>query len=130
MTLPFTTVDVTVTAGSTRFEPDDERWLVQVSALHRDLAGNVAGFRVESRPERRTRGTVDTIVLALASAGALTCAQQCFVAWLRRDKTRRIVVRFVDRSGPREISIEADTVDAVTFRSAVPESLAAQRDQP
>ena len=48
-----------------------ERWRAQVGTLHRELAAQVDTFQ-RGRPSVGTKGTVDEVILALGSSGALT----------------------------------------------------------
>jgi hypothetical protein len=113
--------DLIISASSERYDPADERWLGQVNDLCRELAENVPGFRVDAQPVRGTRGIAETLILALASTGALSALERFLRMWLGRDKTRRITLT-VDG---KEISLTAETVDAATFRS-IAQTLAAR----
>ena len=77
-----------------------------------------AGGHVPARPFRSpgTKGTVDELIVALGSAGALTAAVECFRAWLQRDKSRSIDVRWDEDGGERHVTFSGDNVDAATVQ--------------
>ena len=109
-------VEITVRAENDRFDPDDDRWSAQANDLYEDLRREVTGFQAERIFVDGTKGAVETVILALGTAGAFRAAVDCFRAWLARDKSRRIVVTF-NRNGREErIAIEADAVDSETFQ--------------
>src|SRR5690349_6701267 len=88
-------IDVTVTPENCRYDPDDERWLNQIRDLYTELRDEVPGYRVESQAVPGTKGIIESVVLALGSAGAFSAAVTCFKAWLARDKWRRLVVSWI-----------------------------------
>jgi hypothetical protein len=110
-----TEAELRIVAHSQRYYHDDDRWLAQVDALRRDLADNVPGFGTDRVREAGTKGIVETIVLTIGSAGALSAAERCFRSWLARDKSRQITITVADKT----ISVQADTVDSVAFRGVV-----------
>jgi hypothetical protein len=83
------TVEMTFVARSDRFDADDERWLAQARSLVDELRQEVP-TRTERSADPGTKGTVDTVILALGSAGVFTAAVECFKAWLSRDRSRRL----------------------------------------
>ncbi len=77
-------------AGSENFDPSDDRWIQQVNELVADLQANVGKVRKEVVPIKGHKGGIETIILALGSAGAITAAVDIFKAWLGRDQTRSL----------------------------------------
>ncbi|MGH3722203.1 MAG: hypothetical protein ACRDRI_25865 [Pseudonocardiaceae bacterium] len=71
--------EVTITPGTGKFDPEDQRWADQVTLLADDLreaAGSVSRRRI---PEPGVKGAVGEVILALGSAGAVTAAVvECF----------------------------------------------------
>ncbi|MFG1610199.1 hypothetical protein [Actinoplanes sp. NPDC049265] len=103
--------DVVVSTDSARYDVNDERWAAQTRDLLDELRREVPGYRVESTVAPGTKGTADSVILALGSAGTLSAAAACFKAWLARDRTRRVVLSW-ERDGRQErIVIEGDAVD-------------------
>jgi hypothetical protein len=109
-------IDIEVSAESGRFDEHDERWLCQVRDFYNDLRIEIPGFRLASTMTPETKGTVDTVILALGSAGAFSSTLECFKAWLARDKSRRI--RLVWRRDGHKESIELNSgpLDAESLR--------------
>ena len=115
--VPFLEVEIAVAANSTRYALDDERWIAQARDLHNDLRANVPGYRVKSDAVPGTMGSVDTVILALGSAGAFTAAVQCFKAWLARDRSRSIEVTWTLDGREHRMTVKGDAVDLDLLRS-------------
>ncbi|WP_433042472.1 effector-associated constant component EACC1 [Dactylosporangium sp. CS-033363] len=98
-----------VVAKHDEFDPADEFWLDQVADLYQDLRNEIDGFQLQSADTPGTKGNVDSVIIALGSAGAFSAAVTCFKAWLARDKHRRIVVTV--KSGDREEQVTLDGLD-------------------
>jgi hypothetical protein len=75
------------------YQPDDDRWRDQVAGLYSALQDQADVVRWGSAVAG-TKGTLDAFVVALGSAGAFTATLECFRAWLGRDRSRRIDVRW------------------------------------
>ena len=86
-------LELVIEPRSDDYDAADDRWRAQVGTLQRDLAAQVETFQ-RSRSEPGAKGTVDEVILALGSSGALTAAVECFRAWLQRDNNRSIDVRW------------------------------------
>jgi hypothetical protein len=79
-------VELRIEATSTLLSENDERWLDDVDGLSQALEDRLGkgAVRKERRPEPGTRGSVDSLILALGSAGAFTTAAEVIRAWLGR----------------------------------------------
>jgi hypothetical protein len=97
------------------YGPDDDRWRAQVATLHRELQALVDTTR-RARLVSGTKGTIDELIVALGSAGAFTAMVECFRAWLGRDRSRRIEVRWDEDGAERFVTFRGDAVDAETVR--------------
>jgi Effector Associated Constant Component 1 len=93
----------------------EDRWRAQVATLHRELQARVDAVE-RGRLVPGTKGTIDELIVALGSAGAFTAMIECFHAWLGRDKTRRIDVRWDEDGAERFVTFRGDAVDAETLR--------------
>lgn len=82
-------MEMTFVARSERYAEDDERWLAQAHDLVNELRREVP-VRTERAAAPGTKGAVDTVILALGSAGVFTAAVECFKAWLSRDRSRKL----------------------------------------
>jgi hypothetical protein len=109
-------MEIEIKPESTSYESEDDRWLAQVGHLYDDLRDTGIPLREESRPAPGAKGDIATVIAALGSAGAFTAAVAVFKAWLSRERTRRLKIRWNAGGEPREISITADTDDATLER--------------
>ena len=108
-------LELVVEPRSDDYEAADDRWRVQVGTLYQELADRVDTYR-RGRSVPGTKGTVDEVILALGSSGALTAAVECFRAWLQRDKSRRIDVRWDEEGVERHVTFSGDNVDTATVK--------------
>ena len=108
-------LELVVEPRSDDYEAADDRWRVQVGTFYRELADRVDTYR-RGRSVPGTKGTVDEVILALGSSGALTAAVECFRAWLQRDKSRRIDVRWDEEGVERHVTFSGDNVDTATVK--------------
>jgi hypothetical protein len=73
-----------------------------------------------SSPAGGTKGSVEAIILALGSAGAMTALVEVIKAWLGRDGSRRLTITTVDEAHRRRsITIQGDKIAEATIREAV-----------
>jgi|SRR5215510_9653872 len=118
------TVLLSIEALSTRYDPSDERWVDQVVDLVDQLREDVGGVRRRQEVGPDQKGGVDTLILALGSAGAFQAAVAVFRAWLARDRSRCLRLVITDAKERRHaVEISGDSIDSRTF-SAVAEVVA------
>jgi hypothetical protein len=108
-------LELVVEPRSDDYDAADDRWRAQVSTLHQELAAQVDTFQ-RGRAASGAKGTVDELILALGSSGALTAAVECFRAWLQRDKSRSIDVRWDEEGVERHVMFSGDNVDVATVK--------------
>ena len=108
-------LEVAVEPHNDEYDPDDDRWRDQVATLYADLDAQVGADR-RGRPVEGAKGAVDQLIIALGSAGAFTAAVECFRAWLGRDRSRRIDVRWEENGVERSVTLTGEAVDAETVR--------------
>lgn len=82
--------ELRIEAESENLDPSDDRWIQQINLLLTDLQAEVGKVRKEVVPVQGRKGGIETIILALGSAGAITAAVEIFKAWLGRDRTRSL----------------------------------------
>ena len=109
-------LELVIEPRSADYDPDDDRWRAQVGTLHQELAAQVDTYQ-RGRSSPGTKGTVDQLIVALGSSGALTAAVECFRAWLQRDKSRSIDVRWDEDGQERHVTFSGDNVDAATVQA-------------
>lgn len=106
---------IAVDPRNEQYDPDDERWLDQVTTLYQELR-----YRVDVVPGQRqipgAKGAVDQLIIALGSAGAFQAAVTCFRAWLDRDRDRRIDIRWNSGGVERSVTLTGEDIDAATIK--------------
>ena len=105
---------VTIRPGSERFEDGDDRWLAQEAELLTDLRREVGGVRREMAAQAGEKGAVETVILALASAGSFTAALQCLRDWLTRDRTRVIEISCTVDGRDERLMLRGNHIDEAT----------------
>jgi hypothetical protein len=111
-------VEVAITTGTAKFDPEDQRWLDQAATLYAALREEAGVVFQRGVPEPGAKGAVDAGVLALGSSGALTAAVACFRAWLARDKTRTLTVAWTDDTGDEQtVTVTGDNIDRASFQA-------------
>jgi len=108
-------LEIAVEAHNDDYDPDDDRWRDQLAGLYTDLRAQVDIVN-RGRPAEGTKGAVDQLIIALGSAGAFTCMMECFRAWLKRDRNRRIDLRWNENGEERYLTVTGETVDAETVQ--------------
>jgi hypothetical protein len=112
---PSRELELVLEPRSDDYRPDDDRWREQVATLHRELRAGV-DTRLRGRSTPGTKGTIDDLIVALGSAGAFTAMVDCLRAWLGRDRTRTIDVRWDEDGTERFVTFRGDAVDRETVR--------------
>jgi hypothetical protein len=100
---------------SVDYQPDDDRWRNQVVGLVSEVHRQV-DVEQRSVPVGGTKGTLDELVVALGSAGAFTAIVECLRAWLGRDRSRRIDVRWDENGKQRHVTLTGDAIDVDSVR--------------
>jgi hypothetical protein len=98
------------------YRPDDDRWRDQVVGLVSELRRQVDVERRGS-PQPGTKGTLDELIVALGSAGAFTATVECLRAWLGRDRSRRIDVRWEENGEQRYVTLSGEAIDVDSVRA-------------
>jgi hypothetical protein len=116
-------LDLVIEPRTERFDPDDDRWRRQVSDLVNGLDAEVGGIRRESEQVPGAKGTVDTVILALGSAGAFTATVEFLRAWLTRDRSRRLDLSWEADGRTEHVTVSGDAID-MTALNRVAEAFA------
>jgi hypothetical protein len=119
-----TAFELAIEPRSDDFRPDDDRWRDQVTGLYSELQEQV-DVAQRGTALTGTKGTLDQLVVALGSAGAFTATFECFRAWLTRDRSRRIDVRWDDNGAEHYVTLTGDSIDVDSVREIA--KAAAQR---
>ncbi|MFP5319336.1 MAG: effector-associated constant component EACC1 [Acidimicrobiia bacterium] len=115
-TPPAGTFELVLEPQSGRYDPDDERWREQVGQFVDALRREVGGVRRERTAVEGTKGSVETLIVALGSAGAFTAAVEFFRSWIGRDKSRSLDICWTAEEGQCRVSIRGDAVDQTTLQ--------------
>ena len=113
-------ITVELTPHSDRFDPNDLRWATQVGTLWQALEEEAGTVRRDATQVPGQKGGVETIILALGSAGAITAMVEVVKAWLGRDRSRSLEITTVDEAGGRRtVTVHGEQIDDATLREAV-----------
>ena len=107
--------EVVIEPYTDEYSRDDNRWRAQVATLRRELQAQVDTVD-RGRLVPGAKGAIDELIVALGSAGAFTAMVECIRAWLGRDKSRRIEVRWDENGVDRFVTFQGDAVDSETVR--------------
>lgn len=83
-----------VTPHSDRYDAEDDGWVEQETELFLDLGREAGGLERHATPAAGHKGVVETVLVALATAGAFNAAFECLTAWLTRDRTRSVEIAY------------------------------------
>ena len=108
--------EVEVEPRNDEYHTDDDGWRNQVATLYSELHEQVDNTVRRGYPVEGSKGAVDQLVVALGSAGAFSAAVGCFRAWLRRDRGRRLDVRWEENGVEHFVTLTGDAVDAESVR--------------
>jgi Effector Associated Constant Component 1 len=108
--------ELRVEAASTRFDADDNRWLEEVADFTLELGDRTGAVRRVRTPVKGEKGALESIIVSVTSAGAITAAAEFFKTWLGRDSTRQIKVAFHENGTPQEVVLQGRNVDEATVR--------------
>jgi hypothetical protein len=94
-----------------RYDPEDDRWQDQLRSFYAELRAEVGTVERRSVPVAGTKGSAETIIVALGSAGTFTAAVEFFRSWLKRDKSRSLEISFTDGDSERKICLRGDALN-------------------
>ncbi len=109
-------VEIRIEPTSDRFDANDERWLGQVATFRRELEDAVDGVQVVAVQQPGSKGALDSLILSLTSAGAMTAAVEFFKAWIGRAANRRVKVAFGEGGELQEFEFAGSELDDGTLR--------------
>ncbi len=109
--------ELRIEPGTSRFDPDDDRWRAQVSQLYSGLGDEVGGIRRDDVSVPGTKGEISNVILSLGSAGAFTAMAEYLRAWLGRDKSRSLDVSWTVDGEEHSVSIRGESMDNASFQA-------------
>jgi hypothetical protein len=116
-------VEFVIEPRSDRFDPDDPRWSRQVTDLCRTVRTEIGGFRREVSAVEGSKGGVETLILALGSAGAISGAVEAFRAWLGRSQDRSLTITADVNGQTRSFTVTGTGMTADDVRRFMEEAL-------
>ncbi|WP_165960396.1 effector-associated constant component EACC1 [Actinocrispum wychmicini] len=101
-------IEVRVEPASSVYDPNDAGWRKQAGGLSTSLAAaNIGPVTKAGTAAEGSKGTLDTLIIALGSSGAITAAVEIFRSWLGRDRSRRLTLTIEAGDGePTRISLD------------------------
>jgi hypothetical protein len=112
-------VELRIEPASERFDADDDRWVSQAAAFNREFATTLEGVRREQTSVTGTKGALESVILSLTSAGAMTAAAEFFKAWIGRGADRRVKVTFGESGGLQEFEFAGSDLDEATLHQVM-----------
>ena len=104
--------ELSLAPQTSRYDPEDDRWRMQVTELLVGLQQEVGGVRRDSTASEGTKGGAEQLIVALGSAGAFTAAVEFVKAWLARDRTRSLQISWSGEGGVNQsVSVSGEGVD-------------------
>jgi hypothetical protein len=107
--------ELAIDARNDDYDPADDRWRDQVVGLYSELRADV-DTSLRARPIAGTKGSIDELIVSLGSAGAFTAAVECLRAWLGRDRSRRLDVRWNEGGVDQYVTLSGDAIDVQSVR--------------
>jgi hypothetical protein len=120
--VPSVFAQFSIAATSPDYPDGDPRWREQASVLYRELRQWVDGvaFRHDAIPG--TKGSVETVVISLSSAGAAAAMVQIMKLWLDNRRTSRAIEVDGNINGkPIRMRIRSARSDQASFQAFVTE---------
>lgn len=108
-------MELTVEPASERFDPTDDRWLDQVTGLVTELRRAVGDVSTTRVPVAGTKGTLESIVVSLASAGSMATMVELVKSWLSRDRTRSLKVTWGSGGDVQAVELSGAGWDDTAF---------------
>ncbi|MDQ6949616.1 MAG: hypothetical protein M3256_26055 [Actinomycetota bacterium] len=108
--------ELRIEPGTSRFDPDDDRWRAQVSQLYSGLGDEVGGIRRNHVSVPGAKGEISNVILSLGSAGAFTAMAEYLRAWLGRDKNRSLDVSWTVDGEEHTVSMRGESMDNASFQ--------------
>lgn len=116
-------VELILRGRSARFDASDPRWASQISDLHDSLGRSAGTIRTEHETQPHTKGGIETVILALGSAGAFTAAVAVIREWLRRDRGRSLSITIRRPGETQQYEVSGTDADDATLRALMRSAL-------
>jgi hypothetical protein len=107
--------EVEIHLCSSKFDENDEGWISQQRRFYAELRRDTGAASLNSVPQQGSKGSAETIIVALGSAGVFSSAVSLFQSWLARDRTRRIELRWKRNGQADSFLLEGNNIGEETF---------------
>ncbi len=104
-------IEIIIEPHNDDYDPSDNRWLAQVNDLVSDCEREVGEVRKDVTPVEGQKGGVESLILTLGSAGALTAAVDIFKGWIARDRNRSLKLKITTPEGVQEWEVSGNAMD-------------------
>ena len=108
-------LELALSVTSDDYDPNDPRWRAQLNDLYRMVRDQADDFRQEVEPVEGRKGGIETIIVAMGTAGAFKAIVETFAHWLKRDRSRHIRLTTKQGDEERVIEVDANGIDAATL---------------
>ncbi|MEV7625236.1 hypothetical protein [Actinoplanes sp. NPDC089786] len=109
------TITLTIKPGTDRYDPESDAWADQEQELFDELHREVGGVRRDATPGAGEKGVVETVLIALAGAGAFNGAFECLRAWITRDRTRRVEISYTVDGRAESFVLSGHGIDSAEY---------------
>ncbi|MDQ6796624.1 MAG: hypothetical protein M3011_01135 [Actinomycetota bacterium] len=123
-------LELRIEPGTSRFDPEDDRWRSQVSQLYSGLHDEVGGLRRDHVSVPGAKGEIANVIIAIGSAGGFTAMAEYLRAWLGRDKSRSLDVSWSADGEEHTVSIRGDGMDNASFQALADAAAARLHSRP
>jgi hypothetical protein len=114
------TIAVRIDPASTVYDANDAGWRKQAATLGTSLtAANIGAVSKAGDAAEGSKGTLETLIIALGSSGAITAAVEIFRGWLSRDRSRRLRVTIDSSDGKTTIELDGTSTSDKTVESVM-----------
>ncbi len=114
-------LEIAIEATSENYDPSDDRWIQQINQLYSDLQGEVGSIRKDIIPQKDRKGGIESLIIALGSAGVITAAVDIFRAWLGRDRSRQLKLKAKVGEEVKELVVSGKGISASTIEKFMQE---------
>ena len=116
-------IEMIIEPGHDEYDRNDQRWIQQINQLYSDLNSELGTVRKDVTPQEGQKGGLESIIIALGSAGVITAAVEIIKAWLGRDRGRHITFKAKVGEEVQELSISGQGMNASQIEKFMREAM-------
>lgn len=99
---------LTIIPKSEKYDNNHIGWQEQIYDLRNEFIKTDAESIVEGKKIPNAKGIINDIILGIGSTGILTSVVDIIKAWIIKDPTRKLIIKFSDDEG-KEVNFEIDS---------------------